>query len=65
MSDNIYILNVNPGGLDIIHARSGLTERCNTDQVKGRQTIDPDTADALLNLGEARRCEHCNQGDPE
>lgn len=52
-----YVLNVNPTSMDVLHRNPG--ERCNTDDVVGRQTIDADTADALLTMGEAMKCQHC------
>lgn len=61
MSEDRYVLNRNEG-VDTLHRNPG--ESCNTDDAKGRQTIDADTADALLNMGEAVRCQHCYpQGD--
>lgn len=44
--------------LAVIHARHG-DERCNRDDMRGKQVVDPATADALLTMGEARRCEWC------
>ncbi len=56
-TEDRYVVNVNADGLDVLHRNP--REECNTDQVDGRQTIDPDTADALEQMGEARRCQHC------
>lgn len=61
MSDDRFTLNVNPGGVDVLHRNP--SEVCNTDDAEGRQTIDPETADALLALGDVRRCLHCYQED--
>lgn len=62
MSDSYFVLNRNEG-IDTLHRNP--REECNCDDVEGRQTVDPDTADALLKLGEARRCQHCySQEDP-
>lgn len=44
--------------LSVIHTRTG-DERCNRDDMKNRQLIDAETADALVQLGDARRCEIC------
>ncbi len=57
MSDS-YILNVNDG-IDVLHRKDGLTESCNTDDSVGRETVDAETADALLVMDSARRCGHC------
>lgn len=46
----------------VIHRLEG-SERCNRDDMKGRQKIDPLTADALLARGEANRCRHCYPED--
>ena len=59
MTDKVYILNTNPAEVDVLHSRAGLTEECNTDQVEGRQLVDADTADALVQHGDARFCQHC------
>ena len=61
MTEPYFVLNVNDG-MDVLHRNP--REECNTDQAKGRQTVDPDTADALLTLGTAQRCQHC-WTDPE
>ena len=59
MSDSeTFILNVNLGK-DTLHRVKGLTERCNTDQVEGREAVDELTAHALLDLGSAVACLHC------
>lgn len=55
-----FVLNRNEGQ-DVIHLNPG--ERCNTDDSKGREVIDPDTAEALLNHGDAVRCLHCYPED--
>lgn len=62
MTDAYFVLNRNDGE-DTIHRESG-DERCNRDDMRGRQTIDAETADALLVNGTARRCQHC-WGDEE
>lgn len=59
MSEEIYfLLNVNDGK-DVIHDPSRLTERCNTDQIEGRQRVDPRTATELVASGQAAICRHC------
>jgi hypothetical protein len=57
MTEAVFILNVNPGGVDVLH-RNPL-EVCNTDQVEGRQSVDVRTAAELIARGVARPCEHC------
>ena len=52
-----FVLNQNPDAQDVIHRNPG--ESCNTDDARGRQSIDADTADALIAMGDARPCEHC------
>lgn len=52
-----YFLNVNEG-VDTLH-RYPAFEQCNADGMHDRQVVDAETADALLALGDARRCEHC------
>lgn len=47
-------------GQAVIHARHG-DERCNRDDMKGRQLVDAETADALLTNGDARYCELCKE----
>lgn len=63
MSEPYYVLNVNAGGMDVLHRNP--RNECNTEAAKmdGRQTVDPDTADALLTMGEAVKCQHCWQED--
>lgn len=59
------ILNANPGAeLDVLHRSAGLTERCNTDAIRpeDRQRVDRRTADALVQRGAARYCQHCAAG---
>ena len=62
MSSNepTYLLNFNDG-VDTLHDPGHLTERCNTDQIEGRTTIDTLTAAGMLDSGQAVRCQHCNQ----
>lgn len=60
MSDRI-VLNVNDG-VDTIHVNP--IEECNVDDVEGRKSVDPLTAAALLDRGEAVRCQHCNKEEP-
>lgn len=52
----IYVLNRNDG-IDTLHRNP--REQCNQDDAIGRQTIDAETADALLANGTARPCAHC------
>ena len=56
MSDPYYVLNRNEG-TDTLHRNP--REECNLDDATDRQTIDAETADALLALGGTRRCSHC------
>lgn len=58
MTDELLINYPEDSELAVIHTRHG-NESCNRDDMKGRQTVDPATADALLSMGEARRCGHC------
>jgi hypothetical protein len=58
-----YILNVNDGR-DTLHDPRHLTERCNTDQIEGRQSVDEMTAEAMVARGDAVRCEHCKPDLP-
>lgn len=60
MSRDVWILNENEGQ-DVVHHNPG--ERCNTDDVEGRQVVDSSTAHAMVDRGDARRCEHCEQED--
>ena len=57
MIDAVYVLNENPGGIDVIHRNPH--EECNTDDAKGITPISPDTAVVLLVEGHARACQHC------
>lgn len=52
-----YILNRN-AGMDILHVEHPF-EECNVDDANGVELIDDETAEALLAIDEARRCEHC------
>lgn len=61
MTEDRFVLNRNDG-VDVLHRNP--SEVCNTDDAIGRQTIDPDTADALLAMGDAIRCRHCYQEEP-
>ena len=56
-----YVLNRNEG-IDTLHRNP--REECNVDDAEGRETVDAETADALLALGDTRRCAHCYQEDP-
>ena len=56
-----FVLNRNEG-VDTIHVEP--REECNVDDAEDRQTIDPDTAEALLKSGQAVRCQHCYQEEP-
>ena len=56
-----FVLNVNPGRRDVVHRNP--REECNQDDAIDRQTIDPDTAEALVKTGQAAPCGHCNQED--
>lgn len=62
-SEDRFVLNANEDDLDVLHRNP--REECNTDDATGRQIVDPDTADALLAMGEAAKCQHCyTEGDP-
>lgn len=61
MTDPYFVLNRNEGA-DTLHRNP--REECNVDDAEDRQTIDAETADALVALGEARRCQHCYQEEP-
>lgn len=50
-------LNMNRG-MDVIHVDP--EERCNTDDALGRKKIDPETAHALVAMGDARYCDICS-----
>ena len=54
------LLNRNDG-IDVLHPHPG--EQCNSDDAEGKQWVDADTADAMLNLGQAKLCAHC--GEPQ
>jgi hypothetical protein len=56
MTDPYYVLNVNDG-IDTVHRNP--REKCNVDDAKGRQTVDEETAHAVLAMKEAIRCQHC------
>lgn len=64
MSDIVtpyYVLNRNEGK-DVIHRNP--REECNVDDAEDRQTVDPETAEALVTLNAATRCNHCYQEEP-
>ena len=54
-----WVLNENPDGIDILHPDP--REECNSEHhsIKGRSVVDAETADALIQLGQARLCGHC------
>lgn len=52
-----YLVTLIPDGLDVLHRNPG--DSCELDADYGCQSIDPDTADALQSMGEARQCQHC------
>ncbi len=56
MSEPRWTLNRNEG-MDTIHRNP--REECNTDDVKGREAIDAQTAAAMLSAGTAKPCQHC------
>lgn len=58
MNEPYFVLNRNEG-VDVVHRNP--REECNTDDADDRETIDAETADALLARGTARRCGHCYQ----
>jgi len=58
---DLYVLNRNEG-VDTVHRNP--REECNTDDADGRETIDAETADALVTRGAARRCQHCQEETP-
>jgi hypothetical protein len=51
-----FVLNRNQG-VDTIHHNP--REECNVDDAEGRETIDGTTVEALLDRGDAVRCQHC------
>ncbi len=53
-----YRLNKNPG-VDTLHIEHPF-EECNTDDAEGMETVDDETAAALLTIGTAVPCEHCH-----
>jgi hypothetical protein len=57
--ENIYSLSVKDDGLDLIHLRVG-EQRCPDDEAP-RHLIDPDTAQALVGMKQARYCERCDE----
>lgn len=62
MTEPYYVLNRNEG-IDTIHRNP--REECNVDDAEGRETVDGETADAMLTRGAARPCIHCiAQEDP-
>ena len=61
MDDGEYVLNRNPQGIDVLHARAG--EKCNLDDSQGRTKVDPETGEALVRIGSARWCAHCGPKD--
>ena len=61
MSDPYFVLNRNEG-IDTLHRNP--REECNVDDADQRQTVDGETADALLTRGVARRCAHCYSEEP-
>lgn len=60
MSTNERVLLNQPEDSEIavLHKEHG-DERCNRDDMKGRQLIDAETADALRTLGDAIDCDYC------
>lgn len=59
MSEPRYVLVRKADEQDVVHCNP--LEECNTDDALSKQTIDADTADALVNLGDARQCGHCGK----
>lgn len=53
-----YKLNVNREGDDVLHIEHPW-EQCNADDATQVVRVDRDTARALLQRGEAVRCQHC------
>ena len=56
MSDDRFVLVIQDGA-DTLHRNA--REECNLDDSRKRETVDPDTADALLTMGTAHKCQHC------
>ena len=52
-----YKLNRNEG-VDTLHLEHPW-EECQTDDAEGMTEVDDETAAALLAIGEARACQHC------
>ena len=61
MSDPFYVLNRNDG-VDTLHRNP--REECNTDDVEGRDSLDPVTGLALEKSGDIHLCGHCYQEEP-
>lgn len=59
MADRFLINFSEDSELAVLHLEHG-DERCNRDDMRGRQLIDPATADALLTSGEATWCQYCD-----
>lgn len=57
-----YRLNHNFGGKDVLH-KDPSEESCNLDDADKVELVDDDTAEALLSIGGARKCEHCMDAD--
>jgi hypothetical protein len=56
MSEPYYVLNRNDG-VDTLHRNP--REVCNTDDVEGRDALDPVTGLALEKSGDIHLCAHC------
>lgn len=55
---NRYVL-VHKDGVDTLHCNP--VEQCNLDDSRRDEDVDEFTAEAMLNQGHAKRCEHCWQ----
>jgi hypothetical protein len=59
MAEARYVIVRKAGELDVLHVNA--REECNVDDAHDRQTVDEETALALLHAEPplARACEHC------
>jgi hypothetical protein len=53
-----YRLNHNFGAKDTMHIEHPF-ERCNTDDAEDMETVDDETAAALIAIGGVELCRHC------
>ena len=58
MTDELFTLNVNKDGSDVIHKYPSL-EQCNQDDAIDTTRVDALTAEGLIRHTNVRRCGHC------